>query len=65
MDKFSYSPGKDNFPAIYIRDLSSGIEYELEDMDEVKEKCVLSLNIERKLPSPGLLSYVADNPNSS
>lgn len=49
VDKFAYSPGKDNFPSIYIRDPSSGIEYELEDMDEVKDKCLLSLNIERKL----------------
>lgn len=47
MDKFSYSPGMDSFPAIYIRDGSSGIQYELEDMDEIKEKCLLSLNIER------------------
>ncbi|KAF9649194.1 AIP3-domain-containing protein [Thelephora ganbajun] len=46
MDKFSYSPGMDSFPAIYIRDGSSGIQYELEDMDEIKEKCLLSLNIE-------------------
>lgn len=48
VDKFSYSPGQDNFPAIYIRDPSSGVQYELEDMDEVKEKCLLSLNIERE-----------------
>lgn len=48
VDKFSYSPGKDNFPAIYIRDPSSGIQYELEDVDEVKSGCLLSLNIERK-----------------
>jgi hypothetical protein len=47
VDKFSYNPGLDNFPAIYIRDPSSGVQYELEDMDEVKEKCLLSLNIER------------------
>jgi hypothetical protein len=47
VDKFSYNPGMDNFPAIYIRDPSSGVQYELEDMDEVKEKCLLSLNIER------------------
>lgn len=47
VDKFSYSPGQDNFPAIYIRDPASGVQYELEDMDEVKEKCLLSLNIER------------------
>ncbi|KAK0434627.1 bud site selection protein 6 [Armillaria borealis] len=46
VDRFSYNPGLDNFPAIYIRDPSSGVQYELEDMDEVKEKCLLSLNIE-------------------
>ncbi|KAI0070046.1 AIP3-domain-containing protein [Panus rudis PR-1116 ss-1] len=46
LDKFAYSPGKDNFPAIYIRDPSSGVQYELEDMDEVQDKCLLSLNIE-------------------
>ncbi|OCH91403.1 AIP3-domain-containing protein [Obba rivulosa] len=46
VDKFSYNPGQDNFPAIYIRDPSSGVQYELEDMEEVKEKCLLSLNIE-------------------
>ncbi|KAF7370647.1 AIP3 domain-containing protein [Mycena sanguinolenta] len=44
--KFSYNPGLENFPAIYIRDLSSGVQYELEDMEEVKERCLLSLNIE-------------------
>jgi len=48
VDKFSYNPGLENFPAIYIRDPSSGVQYELEDMDEVKEKCLLSLNIERR-----------------
>jgi len=48
MDKFSYSPGMDSFPAIYIRDGSSGIQYELEDMDEIKGGCLLSLNIERE-----------------
>ncbi|CAL1715515.1 unnamed protein product [Somion occarium] len=46
VDRFSYSPGKDNFPAIYIRDPSTEVQYELEDMDEVKDKCLLSLNIE-------------------
>ncbi|KAG1732477.1 actin interacting protein 3-domain-containing protein [Suillus lakei] len=46
VDKFSYNPGQENFPAIYIRDPSSGVQYELEDIEEVKEKCLLSLNIE-------------------
>ncbi|PPQ90760.1 hypothetical protein CVT25_010149 [Psilocybe cyanescens] len=46
VDKFSYNPGLDNFPAIYIRDPSSGVQYELEDTDDVKDKCLISLNIE-------------------
>ncbi|KAG2040163.1 actin interacting protein 3-domain-containing protein [Suillus americanus] len=46
VDKFSYNPGLENFPAIYLRDPSSGVQYELEDIEEVKEKCLLSLNIE-------------------
>ncbi|KAF8835799.1 AIP3-domain-containing protein [Paxillus ammoniavirescens] len=46
VDRFSYNPGLENFPAIYIRDPSSGVQYELEDIEEVKEKCLLSLNIE-------------------
>ncbi|KAH9829944.1 actin interacting protein 3-domain-containing protein [Rhodofomes roseus] len=46
VDKFSYNPGQENFPAIYIRDPSSGVQYELEDMDEIKDRCLLSLNIE-------------------
>jgi Actin interacting protein 3 len=48
VDKFAYNPGQEDFPAIYIRDPSSGVQYELEDTDEVKERCLLSLNIERK-----------------
>ncbi|PPR01693.1 hypothetical protein CVT24_001520 [Panaeolus cyanescens] len=46
LDKFAYNPGLENFPAIYIRDPSSGVQYELEDPEEVKDKCLLSLNIE-------------------
>lgn len=60
MDKFSYSPGMDSFPAIYIRDGSSGIQYELEDMDEIKEKCLLSLNIEREFRKSNLLPVYDD-----
>ena len=52
VDRFSYNPGMDNFPAIYIRDPSSGVQYELEDVEEVKEKCLLSLNIEREFLQP-------------
>ncbi|KAG8969552.1 Bud site selection protein 6 [Tulasnella sp. 419] len=46
VDRFSYNPGQDNFPAIYIRDPKSGVQYELEDVGEVKDGCLLSLNIE-------------------
>ncbi|EIM86409.1 AIP3-domain-containing protein [Stereum hirsutum FP-91666 SS1] len=46
VDKFAYNPGQEDFPAIYIRDPSSGVQYELEDMDEVKQNSLLSLNIE-------------------
>ena len=60
MDKFSYSPGMDSFPAIYIRDGSSGVQYELEDMDEMKEKCLLSLNIERESRNLTLSSPCGD-----
>lgn len=48
MNKFLYNPGKDNFPEIYIRDPASGVQYELEELSEIKDKCLLSLNIERK-----------------
>ena len=48
VDKFAYNPGQEVFPAIYIRDPSSGVQYELEDTDEVNDRCLLSLNIERK-----------------
>jgi hypothetical protein len=47
MNKFMYNPGQDNFPEIYIRDPASGVQYELEDVSEVKDRCLLSLNIER------------------
>ncbi|CAG8684093.1 16688_t:CDS:2, partial [Acaulospora colombiana] len=46
MNKFLYNPGSGNFPEIYIRDPASGVQYELEDVSEIKDKCLLSLNIE-------------------
>lgn len=46
MDRFQYSPGIEDFPAIYIRDPQSGVQYQLEDMSEVKDRVVLSLNID-------------------
>ncbi|KAF8318739.1 AIP3-domain-containing protein [Clavulina sp. PMI_390] len=46
VNKFSYNPGSSNFPDIYIKDPSSGVQYLLEDVDEVQSHCLLSLNIE-------------------
>jgi hypothetical protein len=46
MDKFSYSPGKEDFPTIYLKDVGSGVTYELEDLNDVGEGSVLTLNIE-------------------
>ncbi|KAG9100681.1 Bud site selection protein 6 [Ceratobasidium sp. 370] len=46
VEKFAYNPGLDNFPDIYIRDPTSQVMYELEDISEVREKSLLSLNIE-------------------
>ena len=60
VDRFSYNPGKDNFPAVYIRDPSSGVQYELEDMDEIKPKVLLSLNIERTSTILSIREDVAD-----
>ena len=57
VDKFSYNPGLENFPAIYIRDPSNGVQYELENMDEVQEMCLLSLNIERAFTFYPYISY--------
>ena len=47
-DRFAYNPGLADFPAIYLRDPLSGVQYELEDVQEIKEHSVLSLNIERQ-----------------
>jgi len=58
VDKFAYNPGQEDFPAIYIRDPSSGVQYELEDPDEVNDKCLLSLNIEREYLSESLVVLV-------
>lgn len=46
MDRFSYSPGKEDFPTIYLKDVGSGVTYELEDLNDVGEGSVLTLNIE-------------------
>ena len=46
VDQFAYSPGMDNFPEIYIKDPQSGVQYQLEDLGDVQERSLLTLNIE-------------------
>lgn len=48
MERFEYDPGKEDFPEVYIRDHRTGVQFELEDMDDLKDDTVLSLNIERE-----------------
>ncbi|SOV07295.1 uncharacterized protein UDID_19659 [Ustilago sp. UG-2017a] len=46
IDRFAYSPGMDDFPTIYLKDSASGVTYELEDLGDVQEGSLLTLNIE-------------------
>ncbi|WVQ80470.1 hypothetical protein IAT38_002575 [Cryptococcus sp. DSM 104549] len=46
MERFEYDPGKEDFPEVCIRDHRTGVEYELEEMDDLRDGCVLCLNIE-------------------
>ena len=46
IDRFAYSPGMDDFPTIYVKDPASGVTYELEDLSDVQEGSLLTLNIE-------------------
>ena len=48
MEKFEYDPGMEDFPDVYLRDTKTGVQFELEDMDDVSERCLLLLNIERE-----------------
>lgn len=48
MERFDYDPGVDNFPDVYIRDPATGVQFELEQMDDLKDGSVLSLDIERE-----------------
>lgn len=50
MERFEYDPGMEDFPNVYIRDNKTGVQYELEDMDDVSDGCVLALDFERKWP---------------
>ncbi|OAD03842.1 hypothetical protein MUCCIDRAFT_38225, partial [Mucor lusitanicus CBS 277.49] len=45
LEKFSYSVGQNDFPKIYIRDPAVGVSYELVDLSEVRDKSMLSFNI--------------------
>ncbi|OCF44255.1 hypothetical protein I317_01873 [Kwoniella heveanensis CBS 569] len=46
MERFEYDPGMEDFPDVYIRDNKTGVQFELEEMEDLREGCVLSLNIE-------------------
>ncbi|WRT63562.1 uncharacterized protein IL334_000467 [Kwoniella shivajii] len=46
MERFEYDPGMEDFPDVYIRDNRTGVQFELEDMEDLREGCILSLNIE-------------------
>lgn len=48
LEKFSDSIPQNDFPKIYIRDPSIDVSYELVDLTEVKDRSVLSLNINGK-----------------
>jgi hypothetical protein len=48
MERFEYDPGMEDFPDVYIRDNRTGVQYELEDMDDLQEGCVLTLDVERE-----------------
>lgn len=46
VDRFGYSPGQDDFPPIYVKDPFTGVMYELEDLTDVRQGTLLTLNID-------------------
>lgn len=48
MDKFNYTSGQLDFPHIYIREPEANVSYQLEDVSEVQNKSLLTLNLEGK-----------------
>ncbi|KAK9313484.1 actin interacting protein 3-domain-containing protein [Lipomyces starkeyi] len=48
IERFSYSPGAENFPDLYIQDKEAGVRYELEESTicDISAGSVVSLNIE-------------------
>lgn len=47
VNQFSYSSGISDFPDIYIKDAATGVAYQLENLEDVQPKSILTLNIER------------------
>jgi hypothetical protein len=48
LERFSVNFTLDDFPAIYIHDPHSGVKYELEDINDVKENSLISLDLNRQ-----------------
>lgn len=63
VEKFAYSPGSTDFPAIYIVDPKSGVSYELEDqyLSDVKDGTLLSLNENKLNDKLGLVNKSSDD----
>ncbi|KAK9320080.1 actin interacting protein 3-domain-containing protein [Lipomyces orientalis] len=66
IERFSYSPGAENFPELYILDKDAGVRYELEEstIGDICAGSVVSLNIEpvdegRKAIEDGVASMMA------
>lgn len=59
VERFGFNPGQADFPSVYIRDQRAGVDYELEDMNDVRSGSVLSLNIDCEQPC-GYLASEAD-----
>lgn len=55
VEKFAYSPGTESFPDIYIQDPNSNVSYELEELTDIQDQTVISLN-ELSTPDDGLKS---------
>lgn len=52
IERFQYNPGQADFPSINLRDQSFGVEYLLEDINEVKNGSIISLGIDSKQRRP-------------
>jgi hypothetical protein len=58
LETFSYSFGQNDFPKIYIRDPEIGIFYELADLSEIHDKCILSFHIDGKFTKAVLYKHM-------